>query len=207
MEPKIGLVTLDMRFAARVREEASRLGAKVLHAADSRDLPLDVEVVLASRRERLKIDRKRVLYLEDFSSVSELVERAVELSVVGPRYRVAIVAIDPGKNVGAAYLLDNKVIKTRRYGLIENLIDDVKGFLSSHRGAERRYVVVGAATDFKIVKQIMLELEKALRDEEVTIVMSDESFTSKGLIPRARGMSKDEYSALILSLKTVLSLK
>ncbi len=206
-EPKIGLITLDLRFSAMVRKIASELGARVIHVADSEALPLDIDVVIASRKENLRVDWEKVLYREDFDSVSDLVEKAVELSLVGSDYKTVMIAIDPGKNMGAVFMLDNKLIKTRRYGFAENLIEDVKKFVRAHENAERKYIVIGAATDFKMVKDIMLGLERALRGEDVTIIVSDESFTRKGLIPRAKGMSKDEYSALILSLKTLLNLK
>ena len=38
-------------------------------------------------------------------------------------------------------------------------------------------------------------------------MVCDESFTSRGLLPKIKGMSKDEYSALILSLKNLLRLE
>jgi len=207
MEPKIGLITLDMRFSAMVRRAASELGAKVIHVSDPKELPLDVDVIIMSRNERFEIDRGKILYKEDFDSVEDLVEKAVELCLVGSSYRNAIAAVDPGKNMGAVFLIDNRVIKTGRYGLVEKLVEDISKFMKSHRDAERRYVIIGAASDFKIVKEILSKLEKALWGEEVTIIVSDESFTSKGFIPKLRDMSKDEYSALMLSIKNLLKLR
>ena len=160
-----------------------------------------------SRNERFEIDRGKILYKEDFDSVEALVEKAVELCLVGSSYRNAIAAVDPGKNMGVVFLIDNRVIKTGRYGLAEKLVEDISKFMKSHRDAERRYVIIGAASDFKIVKEILSKLEKALWGEEVTIIVSDESFTSKGFIPKLRDMSKDEYSALMLSIKNLLKLR
>ena len=196
-----------MRFSAIVRRLASELGAKIIHVSDPEELPLDVNVVIASKREGFKITRGKALYREDFDHVEDLVEKAVELCLVGSSYKNVIVAVDPGKNMGAVFLIDNKVIKTGRYGLVENLVDDIKKFMKTHRDAEKRYVIIGAASDFKIVKEILSSLEKALWGEEVTLIVSDESFTSKGFIPKLRNMSKDEYSALMLSIKNLLKLR
>jgi len=205
--PKIGLVTLDLRLASAIKRLASTYNVKVIHVADPRDLPLDVEVVITHRGEFPNLDRGKVLYREDFVSVEELVEKAIELTIVGSSYELVIIAIDPGKNMGAVYLLDGKVIKSRRYGHVEDLINDVKRFMNAHKDAERRYLLLGAASNLQMVKRILGELEKHLREEGVTIIVSDESFTRKGFVPKVKGMSKDEYSALILTLKNFLKLR
>ena len=203
---RVGLVTLDLRLAALVRKISHEYRLDVVHAASSEELPLDVEVVIAKRAEGFKIDRKKVLYWEDFGSVNELVERALELALTGLNYKLAVVAIDPGKSLGAAYLLDNLVIKTRTYGMMEQLVEDAGRFLERHERAERKYVIVGAASGFELVKQILKRLERRLRGRDATIIVCDESFTSRGMLPKVKGMSKDEYSALILSLKNILRL-
>jgi len=203
---RVGLVTLDLRLAALVRKISHEYRLDVVHAASSEELPLDVEVVIAKRAEGLKIDRKKVLYWEDFGSMNELIECALELALTGLNYRMAVVAIDPGKSLGAAYLLDNRVVKTRTYGMIEELVEDVGRFLERHERAERKYVIVGAASGLELVKRILKRLERRLRGHDATIIVCDESFTSRGMLPKIKGMSKDEYSALILSLKNILRL-
>ncbi len=204
---RIGLVTLDLRLAAKVRRASKKYHADVIHVARAEELPLDVRVVIAKRDEGFKMIKGFVLYPEDFSSVEELVERAVEAAFTGLKYKMAVVAIDPGKNLGAAYLLDNIILKTKKYGSVDRLVEDVESFVKGHRKAERRYIIIGAASDFEAVKGILRKLEKRLRDCEATLMVCDESFTSKGFLPKLRGMSKDEYSALMLSLKNILRLE
>jgi len=206
-QARVGLVTLDLRFTFMVKKAAQEYHITVVHVVDSKELPLDIEVVIAKRSEGLVIDRGTILYMEDFSSVEELVERALEIALIGLKYKMAVAAIDPGKNLGAAYLLDNVILKTRKYGLVDDLVEDVEKFMRRHEEAERRYVIVGAASDFEIVKNILRKLESKLRGHETTIIVCDESFTSRGMIPKFKGMSKDEYSALILSLKNILRLE
>ena len=205
--PRIGLVTVDLRLASRVRRLISEYDVEFIHAADPSDLPLDVGALIAKRSEGLVDNRGKVLYLEDFNSIEELVERAVEFAITGSDYRVVAVAIDPGKSPGVAYLVDNKLLKTRRYGLIEDLVEDVGRFIERHSEARRKYVIIGSSTNFENVKEVLRRLEKKLRDQGVTIIVCDESFTSRGLLPKLKGMSKDEYSALILSLKNLIKLE
>lgn len=194
-------------MASAVKRIASAYGLEVFHAAELANLPLDIDVIITRRNEFPKLDRGRVLYREDFASVEDLVEKAVELTVVGSGYKLAVAAVDPGKSMGAIYLLDSKIIKSKRYRLIEDLVDDVKQFMRTHSDAEKKYLLVGATSNLQMVKRVLDEFEKHLRDEGLTIIVSDESFTGKGLIPRVKGMSKDEYAALILALKNLIKLR
>lgn len=204
---KIGLVTLDMKLAARLRELSREYGVELVHSIDAESLPLDVDVIIALRSEGMNVDGRRVVYCEDFGSLDECLERALELSMSGLGRRMAVVAIDPGKSPGAAFLLDNFLLKTKRYGSLDELVNDVKRFLHRHQDAGRRYVVLGATTNMSAVKSLMKSLEEAVSSVGATIVVCDESFTSRGILPKMRGMSRDEYSALMLSLKSVLGLE
>ena len=204
----IGLVTLDMRFAGGVRKAASRLGARVLHASSTEELPLSIRVVVAKRSEGLELTGWKALYLEDYGSVDGLVERAVEMALGVESYRTAIVAVDPGKSIGAAYILDGKVVRTKRYGVEEGLVDDITHFLKTHSRAEKKYVLIGAASDPNVGGRIADKIRRAVYGErDVEVMLVDESSTSRGLLPKARGMSKDEYSALLLLIRNILKLE
>ena len=80
--PKIGLVTVDLRLASRVRRLISEYDADLIHVADPSNLPLDVGALIAKKSEGLVENSGKVLYLEDFDSIEELVERAVELCLL-----------------------------------------------------------------------------------------------------------------------------
>ena len=108
-EPIIGLLTSDMRFGNMVKEMASALGVRVKHVLSLDELPLSIKVVITDER-RLDERGRIILYKEDYDSIEELVERASEIAVGELRYRLAAAAIDPGKSVGVAYILDHRVI-------------------------------------------------------------------------------------------------
>lgn len=203
---KVGLVTLDMRLAAEIKKVLQDYRVEVVHSADADSLPLDVDVVITSGKEGLAAPGRKVVYCDDFQSLEDCVERALELAIGGPGHRMAVVAIDPGKNLGAAYLLDSFILRTRRYGSVEDLARDIEVFLRRHKEVERKYVIVGAASSPAAVKPIMRALEKAISGLGATIVVYDESFTAKAPVPQVSGMSKDEYSALVLSLRSILAL-
>ena len=206
-EPIIGLLTSDMRFGNMVKEIASTLGVRVKHVLSLDELPLSIRVVIAEKREGLDDRGRIILYREDYDSIEELVERASEIAVGELRYKLAAAAIDPGKSIGVAYVLNHRVIRTRRYGIVESLLDDLSRFMKTHSGAERKYVLIGATSNPENARAIARKIAKALYGRGVIVKLVDESNTSKGLIPRMRGMSKDEYSALMLSLRNILKLR
>jgi len=206
-EPIIGLVTSDMRFGNMVKEAASALGVRVKHVLSLDELPLSIRVVIAEKRGRLDERGRIILYKEDYESVEELVERASEIAVGELGYRLAAAVIDPGKSIGVAYILDHRIIRTRRYGIVERLLDDLSRFMKTHSRAERKYVLIGATSNPENARAVAERIAKALYGEGVIVKLVDESNTSKGLIPRMRGTSKDEYSALILSLRNILKLR
>ena len=206
-EPIIGLLTSDMRFGNMVKEMASALGVRVKHVLSLDELPLSIKVVITDERRKLDNRGRIILYKEDYDSIEELVERASEIAVGELRYKLAAAAIDPGKSVGVAYILDHRVIRTRRYGIIESLLDDLSRFMKTHSRAERKYVLIGATSNPENARAIAQKIGRALYGEGVIVKLVDESNTRRGLIPRMRGISKDEYSALILSLRNILKLR
>ena len=201
---RIGLITLDMRFASRVRRSAEKMNVEVIHVSRLDELPLTVKAVIA-RRGEVEVSDPRIIYAEDYQNEEELVERALEVSLGLRDYKVAAVAIDPGKNMGAAYIVDGRIIGTRRYGLLEALVDDVVRFLKTHRKASR-YVLVGSSRGLNVSEKITDEIKRHFYGEDVKFLRVDESGTSKWVLPRERGMSRDEYAALILALRNFLRL-
>jgi len=206
-DPIIGLLASDMRFGNTVKEIASNLGVRVKHVLSLAELPLSIKVVIAEKREKLDAQGRIILYKEDYDSIEELVERASEIALGELRYRLAAAAIDPGKSVGVAYVLNHRVIRTKRYRIMESLLDDLSRFMKVHSRAERKYVLIGATSNPENARAIAQKVMKALYREGVIVKLVDESNTSRGLIPRMRGMSRDEYSALILSLRNILKLR
>ena len=202
---RIGLITLDMRFARRVRRSAERIGVEVVHVSKIEELPLMIRAAVAKRGE-VKSSDPRILYLEDHESEDELVEKALEVSLGVKEYRVAAVAIDPGKNMGAAYIIDGRILRTKRYRLLESLILDVRRFLKSHSNAYSKYVLIGSTRGLDVSDKIMDEIQRQFYGEDVRVLRVDESGTSRGFLPREKGMSRDEYAALILILKNFFRL-
>ncbi|MCL7389240.1 MAG: hypothetical protein LZ173_04805, partial [Thaumarchaeota archaeon] len=116
MERIVGLVTLDMKFASLFREAISKMGVKTIHTVSIDNLPLSVNVIVTKRSE-FQVDavNRRTLYLEDYRSMEELIERVLEVLNGVESYQNILIAIDPGKTIGVAYSVNDKIIRTSKY--------------------------------------------------------------------------------------------
>jgi len=205
----VGLVTLDMKFASLFREAASKMGVKTIHILDIDELPLSVLVVVAKKSElQLKNVKRRVLYVEDYPSLEELIERVIEVLNEVEIYRNVLIAIDPGKTIGVAYLVNSKIIKTSTYFNEESMFEDIKTFLERHREADEKIIVIGSTTTQEELSKLLQVMTRQFKGVEgLRIEVLDEFRTTRGVIPREKGLSKDEYSAIMLSLRKKLKLR
>ncbi len=205
----MGLVTLDMKFASLFREAASKMGVKTIHILDIDELPLSVLVVVAKKSElQLKNVKRRVLYVEDYPSLEELIERVIEVLNEVEIYRNVLIAIDPGKTIGVAYLVNSKIIKTSTYFNEESMFEDIKTFLERHREADEKIIVIGSTTTQEELSKLLQVMTRQFKGVEgLRIEVLDEFRTTRGVIPREKGLSKDEYSAIMLSLRKKLKLR
>lgn len=203
MKRVIGLVTLNMKFASSFRETMSKMGVKTIHALSIDELPISVNVVVTKKNEiHEKTLNRKILYLEDYQNVEELAEKVLEVLNGVESYQSILIGIDPGKTIGVAFSVNYKIIRTSKYFHEGKMIEDVKAFLERHKEAEEKIIVVGSTTTEEASLRLQQLLTKHLKDfERLRIEFIDESRTTRGLIPRERNLSKDEYSAILLSLR------
>lgn len=209
MEKVVGLVTLDMRFASSFKEAVSKMGIKTVHALNIDELPLSVVAVIAKKSElRLDKVKRKILYVEDYESLEELAERVLEVLNEVESYENVLVAIDPGKAIGVAYVVNDKLIKTSKYFHEVAMLEDMKNFLERHREAVEKLIIVGSTTTQEDLSRFLQLLSEHFRSiEGLKVEVIDEFRTTRGLIPRERGLSKDEYSAIMLSLRRRMKVK
>ncbi|MEM1583567.1 MAG: Holliday junction resolvase RuvX [Nitrososphaerota archaeon] len=203
MKRVVGLVTMDMKFASLFRESMSKMGVKTIHTLSTDELPFSVDVVVTKKGElRGEISNRKILYLEDYRDLDELAEKVLEILKGVESYRSILIGIDPGKTIGVAFSVNYKIIRTLKYFHEEKMIEDVKAFIERHREAEEKIIVVGSTTTEGESSRLQKILTKRLGDiERLKIEFIDESRTTRGLVPREKNLSKDEYSAILLSLR------
>lgn len=203
MKKTIGLVTLDMKFASMFRETISKMGVKTIHTLSVDDLPFSVNVIVTKKSEfQGEAVNRKTLYLEDYQSMEELIEKVLEVLNEVESYQSILIAIDPGKTIGVAYSVNDKIIRTSKYFHEESMFEDVKTFLKRHKEAEEKTIIIGSTTTQEELLRFLEILNKHLKHiEGLKIEVVDEFRTARGLIPREKGLSKDEYSAILLSLR------
>ncbi|MCS6768902.1 MAG: hypothetical protein NZ570_00480 [Candidatus Caldarchaeum sp.] len=195
---RIAVLTADVRLAARVLDEALRRGLHADHVVKLDDIPLAAKVVVAKRGEFQGISHPSTLYADDFSSSTSLVDRAVELAYSKKEVKNVVIAVDPGKTVGAAFLADDALIRVESFTDVQRFADSAAEFFKSHPSSKQTILLGEGASEFReeIVKEL-LSKTKEIKPESIRLVSEKNTTKLAGgvdelaaaLLPRMRRRS------------------
>uniref|UniRef100_A0A7J3VU62 Uncharacterized protein n=1 Tax=Caldiarchaeum subterraneum TaxID=311458 RepID=A0A7J3VU62_CALS0 len=184
----LAVLTKDFRLAAQVVEEAARRGLTARHVIEPAEIPLSARAVVMKRGEFGTVSRPPSLYAEDFTSTTSLVDRAVELAYSKKTVRNAVIAIDPGKTIGAAFMADELLLRTESYSDLHRFSQTVVEFFKTHPTSTHTILLGSGAPEFR--EEILRDIRSKTPDAVVKNV--SEKNTSK----LSRGI--DELAAAML---------
>jgi len=192
---KIAVVTHDVKLANAVVEEAARRGFAAFHVVDPAQVPLSVKAAVVKMGEGIGAGHATPVFAEDYSSTVAAVDRAMEITLGRSIVERAVVAVDPGKKVGAAFIADNILLRTESYTDFTVFAEAVNNFFQNHPRSRHVVLMGSGAPEFR--EQLaakILEKNPSLRPENI-ITVSEEN-TSK----HAKGA--DELAASFLLRKS-----
>ncbi len=194
---RVGILLRDNALAMRIAAACRESGAEPVWAASLHDLPLDVDRLISTRSEisggSIGVP---VYFVEDYGSVECLVLNLLAPPPPTAGRRVVAVAVDTGKRVGAAYVVDGYVVKVVRYGGLEAFMEDCVRVLEC-LGAERDLrFYIGYRPD-ELVHSLTRVIKKRYPGAKVTLVPEEAS----GLT--LSGYEADELSALEIYFKAI----
>ncbi len=189
---KIAVLTSDAKLARSVIEEAEGRGLKVDHVASLSEIPLAVKAVIVKRSEYKELEHWTPVYADEFNSATAIVDRAVEIAYSKKEVKQAVVAVDPGKTVGAAFLADNILLRMESFTDYNQLTESIVDFFKNHPNSEHLILVGSGAAEYreKLVSTL-LSKKPYINPEMVQNV--PEKNTSK----LAKG--RDEVAAVLLA--------
>jgi len=174
----IAVVTRDVKLANAVIEEAERRGVKAIHAVDPAQIPLSVKAAVVKLGEGIGTGHAAPVSVEDYNSAVAAVDRAMEISLGRAIVEKAIVGIDPGKKVGAAFIADNILLRTESYTDFTELAEAVNTFFRNHSKSRHLVLMGSGAPEYRErLTSKLLERNPFLRPEDI-ITVSEEN-TSK----------------------------
>ncbi|UCH31759.1 MAG: hypothetical protein JSV05_09795 [Candidatus Bathyarchaeota archaeon] len=112
MKPKIALATISGKIYYLLVNELKRRDLPFMSLIPSDRIPLDVEVVITSNKERCKIIHHNVLEYDENAKPVEIIDEAMRIIRGNKSFDRLIIGVDPGENFGVAILGDGELLET-----------------------------------------------------------------------------------------------
>jgi len=174
MKAKIAVATVSGKAYYKLVNELKNRGLAFLSLKPWDPMPLDVDVVITTEKERNLVKHPKVLIYEDSVDSAIIIDEAVRLIQGKKSYERVIVGIDPGETFGVAVLGDGNVIETFSCSSSEEL---VKALLQVFRKIPTSINVVKVGDAPIYAKELLPLLDNSL-PENATIEIVSEAGTS-----------------------------
>lgn len=176
MEAKIAVATVSGKAYYLVVNELKARGLDFLSLMPNEPVPLSVQVIITTEKERDAIKYPQVLVYDMAKSPSAVVDEAVKMVRGKKTFETIAVGIDPGKTFGMALLSEGNVLETLTCNSLEETVNTVAEILSKHQAAVRIIKVGNLAPSFTTD---LLQLLDQTLPQDVTIEVVHEAGTSR----------------------------
>jgi len=176
MEAKIAVATVSGKAYYLVVNELKARGIDFLSLMPHEPVPLSVQVVITTEKERDAIKHPQVLVYDIGKSPSTVIDEAVKMVRGKKTFETIAVGIDPGKTFGMALLSEGNVLETLTCNSLEETVNTVAEILSKHQAAVRTIKVGNLAPSFTTD---LLQLLDQTLPQDVTIEVVHEAGTSR----------------------------
>jgi len=130
MKPKIAVATVSGKAYYLLVNELKKKKASFLSLTPNDNIPIDVKVVITTKKELPKIGHENVLVYEENENPAEIVAKALRIVKGKKNYERLVVGVDPGQNFGVAVLGDGAVLETKNCTSLSETVDTIRDMLS-----------------------------------------------------------------------------
>ena len=176
MKAEIAVVTVFGKAYYLLVNELKRRNIAFLSLTPQDEVPLDLEVVLTTKKESGLIRHPKVLVFEDGKDPALVVDEAVKLLRGKECYDTIIIGVDPGKTTGIAVLADSDVLDAFTVSGPRRAARSILE-LSKRTGAKENTVKIGDGAPI-YSKELLHLLDKNL-SENYTIETVSEAGTNR----------------------------
>jgi predicted RNase H-like nuclease (RuvC/YqgF family) len=174
MKAKIAVATVSGKAYYKLVNELKNRGLVILSLKPWDSVPLDIDVVITTEKERSSVKHPKVLTYEDYVDPTTIIDEAVRIIQGKKNYEKVAIGIDPGETFGVAILGDGNVIETFSCSSPEEIVKAIPQALRKIP-TSTSVVKVGDAPIY--TKELLRQLDDAL-PENVTIEIVSEAGTS-----------------------------
>jgi len=175
MKAKIALATVSGKAYYKLANELKERGLPFLSLTPTDQIPLGVEVVITTQKERDLITHPNTLVFEDEADPATVVHEAVRVVQGKQSYDRVVVGVDPGKTFGIVVLGDEKPLETVTCSSLKETVNTILKALS-RVPAKINVVKIGDGAP-AYTKELLRLLDKTLL-KETTIEIVSEAGTS-----------------------------
>jgi hypothetical protein len=131
MKAKIAVATVSGKAYFLTVNELKRKNAVFLSVTPNEPIPVEVKVVITTKKEKHLISHENTLVYDDNTDPEALVNEALKIAYGKESYEKVVIGIDPGEVSGLVVLADGKIIETENCFSIEEILHKVKSTLKN----------------------------------------------------------------------------
>ena len=176
MEAKIAVATVSGKAYYLIVNELKARGLDFLSLTPYESIPLSVQVVITTEKERELIKHPKLLVYQEGASASDVVDEATKLVRGKTTFETIAVGVDPGKTFGIAVLSDGDILETLTCISLEETVNTIADIFSKHQAGAKIVKVGNLAPEY--ATQLLPLLDKVLL-KDVTIEVVHEEGTSR----------------------------
>ncbi|MEM2093894.1 MAG: hypothetical protein QXI32_01190 [Candidatus Bathyarchaeia archaeon] len=196
---RVGLLIEPGKASFKITSELIKRGAAPVLLMPSKDIPLDIQVLLASKTYEDIVPRDRkVVWIEE-SLIEDTIDRVFYLLHGDGRFIEGSIGIDPGKEIGVAVVADGKLLSANVYQCADKAVEDVLKQVSA-LPCVRKTVKIGTGS-----KEYSARILSALLSQlppEIQIQQVEEEGTTSNAISRTYSRSRrNAVSATYIAMR------
>jgi len=130
MKAKIAIVTVSGKAYYLLVNELKKRNVLFLSLTPDDNIPIDVKIVITTKKERSKITHDNVLIYGEEKNPAEVVDEAIRMVKGKRNYEKLVIGVDPGKTFGVAVLGDGKILETKSCTSLSETVDTIKDVLN-----------------------------------------------------------------------------
>jgi len=176
MEAKIAVATVSGKAYYFLVNELKARGIAFLSLTPYESIPLTVQVIITTEKERGLIKHPEVLVYKESTSPASVIDEAAKLIRGKKSFETISVGVDPGKTFGVAVLSDGNVLETLTCTSLEETTNVVAEVFNKHQAAARLVKVGNLAPSY--ANELLPLLDETL-PVDITIEVVREAGTSR----------------------------
>ena len=181
MKAKIAVVTVCGKDYYLVVNELKRKNTPFLSLTPYEPVPIEIEVVITTEKEKPLIKHQRILALQEGMRPATLINEALKIIQGKEFFEKITIGVDPGEVFGLAVLADGKVVETGNCFSLEETLNKIADIVRDFEGTPVESISVKIGDGVPQCKEKLLHiLDKAL-PMSVSLESVSETGTNRSL--------------------------